>query len=114
MIHWEASMQTFEASAEKLELEPQFADFYRRALMMLVESDIPFLVGGAYGFACYTGIHRHTKDLDVFVRPADVDRSLKLFAAADYFTEYTIPHWLAKAFSGDMFVDFIYSSENGI
>ena len=31
---------------------------------------MPFLVGGAYAFARYTGIERHTKDFDVFVRAA--------------------------------------------
>ena len=30
--------------------------------------EVPFLVGGAYAFAHYTGIVRHTKDLDLFVR----------------------------------------------
>jgi hypothetical protein len=33
---------------------------------------IPFLVGEGYALAAYTGIARATKDLDLFVLPADV------------------------------------------
>ena len=40
----------------------------------------PFLVGGAYAFARYTGIERFTKDFDVFVRPEDLDRLLGVLA----------------------------------
>ena len=45
------------------------------------EAELPFLVGGAYAYARYTGIDRHTKDFDVFVRPRDFDRALEAFAA---------------------------------
>ena len=41
--------------------------FYRRALAILNDAGIPHLVGGAYAFARYTGIERHTKDFDVFI-----------------------------------------------
>jgi len=39
------------------------------------------MVGGAYAFARYTGIVRHTKDFDVFLRPADRDRAEELVTA---------------------------------
>src|SRR5258708_25489995 len=51
--------------------------FYRDALHVLGESGVPFLVGGAYALQCYTGIQRHTKDFDVFVRPADCQLALR-------------------------------------
>lgn len=50
--------------------------FYRKAIRILNQADVPFLVGGAYALAKYTGVVRHTKDLDVFVRAADVGRTL--------------------------------------
>ena len=45
--------------------------FYQDALRILREADIPHLVGGAHAFARYTGIGRHTKDFDVFIRRED-------------------------------------------
>ena len=41
--------------------------FYRQALLALQTAQVPFLVGGAYALAHYTGITRHTKDIDIFV-----------------------------------------------
>lgn len=62
----------------------------------------------------YTGIVRHTKDLDVFVRASDRDRALETLAEGGYRTEITWPHFLGKALCGDAFVDVIYSSANGL
>ncbi|HEY9650516.1 MAG TPA: hypothetical protein V6C95_07625, partial [Coleofasciculaceae cyanobacterium] len=55
-------------------LDPQIRAFYCHVLKTLQASEIPFLVGGTYAFERYTGIVRHTKDLDIFVRPRDCDR----------------------------------------
>jgi hypothetical protein len=95
-------------------LTPEALAFYRRALHLLEDSGIPFLVGGAYALQHYTGIVRHTKDFDVFVRPTDCRRVLDTFAAAGYRTELTFPHWLGKVYGGDDFVDVIFSSGNGV
>jgi hypothetical protein len=78
------------------------------------ESGVPFLVGGAYALGRYTGIYRHTKDLDLFVRPTDADRTLHVLARAGYLTQRTFPHWLGKAFFADDFIDVISSSGNGL
>lgn len=88
--------------------------FYRDALEILTHAGTPFLVGGAFALQPYTGLVRDTKDFDIFVRPEDRDRVLERFAARGYSTEVTFEHWLAKAYCGDMFVDVIYSSGNGI
>ena len=37
-------------------------EFYLRAMRLLDEAGIEFLVGGAYAFERYTGIARHTKE----------------------------------------------------
>src|SRR5215831_2986459 len=95
------------------ELDPRIREFYQRSLRLMAGSDIPFLLGGAYALAHYTGIVRHTKDLDLFVRPADARRALEVFARAGYRTELTFPHWLAKAFHGNDFIDVIFNSGNG-
>jgi hypothetical protein len=89
-------------------------DFYRDAHLILNRSSIPFLLGGAYALAFYTGIKRFTKDLDIFVRAQDCARILEIFAAAGYRVEQAFPHWLGKVFCGDNFIDVIFSSGNGV
>jgi len=96
------------------ELEPRTSRFYINALAVLAEAEVPYLLGGAYALAHYTGIARHTKDLDLFVRPADAPRALDVLSHTGYRTEMTFPHWLGKAFSGDDFVDVIFCSGNGL
>ena len=81
---------------------------------LMEEGGLPFLVGGAYAFARYTGIERHTKDFDVFIRREDFGKAEELFKKAGYKTELTFPHWLGKAFKGDDFVDLIFSAGNAV
>lgn len=95
-------------------LPSETADFYRRAMLVLREADIPFLVGGAYAYACYTGVVRHTKDFDVFLRQSDVQRALDVLREAGYETDLTFPHWLGKAHHGKESIDLIYGSGNGL
>jgi hypothetical protein len=102
----------FSPSVEDLSLETQ--GFYRCAVQVLDGAGVPFLVGGAYALVHYTGIVRHTKDFDVFVRPQHCRQALDAFARAGYRTELTFEHWLGKAFHGQDFVDVIFSSGNGV
>lgn len=87
---------------------------YRKQLITLARSEIPFLVGGARAIEAYVGIARSTKDLDVFVLPEDMPRVLDLFAAAGYRTLVVARHWLSKVFSDDGVTDIIFNSGNGI
>jgi hypothetical protein len=96
------------------ELDPQTRAFYRQALDALRQADVPFLVGGAYALNHYTGIVRHTKDFDLFIRRGDVPRVLAALAGIGCRTEVTFEHWLGKAFKGDDFVDVIFNSGNGL
>jgi hypothetical protein len=88
--------------------------FYLAALDLLEAHRLPFLVGGSFAYARYTGIDRETKDLDIFVRPDDLPRTLAAFEAAGYRTEIPYPHWLAKVWQGEHVLDVIYSSGNGL
>ncbi len=90
------------------------AAFYHDALIRLSQSDVPFLVGGAFALGHYTGIERRTKDLDLFLRAADVDAALDLFRRAGYDADLPFPHWLGKVRSGACYVDLIFSSGNGV
>ncbi|TWO70335.1 nucleotidyltransferase family protein [Caenimonas sedimenti] len=96
------------------EVAPDTAAFYRRALRLLVDADIPFLVGGAFAHACFTGIRRSTKDLDLFIRREDYERVAALARAEGWEAELTYPHWLAKVYAGADFIDLIFNSGNGL
>jgi hypothetical protein len=90
------------------------AAFYRAMLQTLSAARVPFLVGGAYALARYTGIERHTKDFDVFVRASEVEAAMVALSEAGATTELTFPHWLGKAWCGEDFIDIIFSSGNGL
>src|SRR5689334_16850164 len=88
--------------------------FYRHAMTLLEDNNLPLMVGGAYAFRQYTGIERQTKDLDLFVRPVDCRRALRIPSEAGYRTEVTAAHWLGKAFHKTYFIDLILGFANGI
>src|SRR5690349_13625221 len=94
--------------------DPKAVQCYQTALRTMQDVGIEFLVGGAYAFARVSGIARHTKDLDLFLRGRDRDAALAALEAAGYRPEVTYSHWLAKAFCDGFFIDLIYGSGNGI
>src|SRR5512140_3451369 len=104
----------FMASAAADVLEDEARDFYRAALGELDRNNVGYLVGGAYAFARYTGIERHTKDFDIFIRREDFGRAAEVLSNAGYQAELTFPHWLGKAFQADDFIDLIFSAGNGV
>jgi hypothetical protein len=95
-------------------VETPTREFYREAMEFLAKANVPFLVGGAFAFVHQAGIDRSTKDLDIFVRPADVQRLLRASGEAGYEADLFYSHWLAKIRSPSGFVDVIFSSGNGV
>ncbi len=85
-----------------------------RAIEVLQAEGVPFVVGGAYAYCTYTGIYRDTKDLDLFPRKRDALRALEILAKDGWRTERADETWIYKAFKGEYFVDFIFSSGNGV
>jgi hypothetical protein len=102
------------AAIENTVLSEHSIRFYRHALSILKDAGVRHLVGGAYAYARYTGIERHTKDFDVFISRGDFRRAAWSFQKAGYKTELTFPHWLGKAWKGEDFVDLIFSAGNGV
>jgi len=104
------------ASAAATVIDPKARDFYVRALTKLDEAKVPYLVGGAYAFARYTGIERHTKDFDIFIKRSDFERAADVLSRAGYKSELTFPHWIGKAYDnkGDDFIDLIFSAGNAV
>lgn len=96
--------------------EPGFATaaFYRHVLETLHASAIPFLVGGAYALHRYTGVNRHTRDLDIFIRRRDLQQVSDALRQVGYTTELPFPHWLAKVHANGVYIDLIFSSGNAV
>jgi hypothetical protein len=91
------------------------AGLYAPVLRALLDAGCPFLVGGAYALAYQTGeMPRPVKDLDLMVRARDLERVLAGIRRAGWSTSLAHPHWLAKAYRGDDYIDVIFASGNGI
>jgi len=84
------------------------------ALKKLLDTGIPFLVGGAFAFSHYAHVPRETKDIDIFVKPEDLARVLDTFEKLGYETCTPFPHWLGKIHRGEHFMDVIFGSGNGV
>jgi hypothetical protein len=89
-------------------------EVYKRALEALNAAGVPFVVAGAYAIYEHTGIYRKTKDLDLFFEPSGVVAAARALRSAGFVTRLEDEHWLAKATSGEYFVDLIYGMGNGI
>jgi hypothetical protein len=96
------------------ELDEAARAFYVRTVRLLSDAGVPFLVGGAYALNQYTGIERHTKDFDLFVRREHYGDVMTALGAAGIETELTFPHWLGKASCEHGCIDVIFSSGNGL
>jgi hypothetical protein len=95
-------------------LDPVAKRFYQQGLRALLAARLPFLVGGAYALERHTGVVRHTKDFDIFVRPKHVHRALRVFRGAGFHTDLPFPHWIGKVFHSEYFIDVIFNSGNGL
>jgi hypothetical protein len=89
-------------------------EVYRRALEALNAANIPYIVAGAYAIYEHTGIYRKTKDLDLFFEPSSVVPAARALRDAGFVTRLEDEHWLAKATSGEYFIDLIYGMGNAI
>jgi hypothetical protein len=90
--------------------EQPFADIehaLKRAAAALREADVPFLLGGSLASWARGGPEtRH--DLDLMIKPDDVERALAALADAGMRPERPPEEWLVKAWDGDTLVDLIY------
>ncbi|HVL78948.1 MAG TPA: nucleotidyltransferase [Sphingomicrobium sp.] len=83
--------------------------FYSDCVRTMAESGIPFLLSGTYALACYTGITRPTKDVDVFATAGDSLRMLSYFKQLGYDVQIVDERWLARIVKGELFVDIIFN-----
>lgn len=88
-------------------------DFYVEVLKLIDATGVPYMVGGAVALREYTGIYRDTKDIDLFCKPSDYTKILRVLIKNGWESEITDPRWLAKAFHNDFLVDLIFSTASG-
>jgi len=114
-VHAELQRQKGDGFArdQEVRLEPDQVKVYSEAVRLLNQSGIPYVLSGAFALHAYTGLWRNTKDLDVFIRPQDVDKALAAFSKAGYQTEILEAHWLSKAHRPPYFIDLIFGMANG-
>jgi hypothetical protein len=96
----------------RLVVAPDEKRAFTRALVALNSSRIPYVVSGAFATHFYTGLWRYTKDLDIFVMPADAPDTLQVLASEKFHTSIEDEHWLGKAFMGEALVDIIWGAGN--
>ena len=76
--------------------------FYRAVLEFLNEGGFHYLVGGGHALEQYAGALRVSKDLDLFVRRADLSSLLEWLSDKGFLTELSFPHWLAKVLAAEI------------
>jgi len=90
--------------------ESSFAEIeatLKRTAAALREADVPFLLGGSLASWARGGPQsRH--DLDLMIKPEDVDRALDALREAGMRAEDPPEEWLVKAWDGDVLVDLIF------
>jgi hypothetical protein len=89
-------------------------EIYARATRVLSQAGVPFLVGGGFAVAQYTPIDRNAKDFDIFMRPQHLRAAFSVLKREGFRVVLPYPHWLGKALIGDVFIDVIFSSGNGV
>jgi predicted nucleotidyltransferase len=79
----------------------------KRAAAALRGANVPFLLGGSLA-SWARGGPESQHDLDLMIRPRDVDRALDALREAGMRPERPPEDWLVKAWDGDTLVDLVF------
>jgi predicted nucleotidyltransferase len=79
----------------------------KKSAAALREADVPFLLGGSLASWARGGPETQ-HDLDLMLRPADVERAVEALKDAGMRFEDPPEEWLVKAYDGDILVDLIF------
>ena len=89
---------------------------HQRVVEFLRQREIRFAVGGGLAFSAYAGRWRNTKDLDLFILPADRDAAIQAVTEAgfaDYFDQLPYdPAWIYRGYNDGHIVDLIWAMAN--
>jgi predicted nucleotidyltransferase len=94
------------------DISPEGADIIGRWLTLLNETEVDYVVAGAFAMHAHTGIWRDTKDFDVFVAPRDLKKVLDRLAQAYFNPDIRDTCWLAKVESTPYNFDIIFGFRN--
>jgi hypothetical protein len=75
--------------------------------VLLKEAGIPFAVGGSYGVYARGGPPSE-HDVDVMIRPADIERAVRLLTEHGFRAVDPPEDWLVKVYDSDRLVDLIH------
>jgi hypothetical protein len=89
---------------------------YREAIAAARTTGLPFMLGGGFALAAYTGRWRNTKDIDLYIMPEHRDAFVDALTAAgfgDYYDELPYDRgWIYRSVRGGVIVDIIWSMAN--
>jgi len=89
---------------------------YRRAIHSLRRAGLPFLLGGGFALATYTGRWRDTKDIDFYIYPKDRDAAVAALARAGFRDLFPrLPYdrkWIYRSTCSGVIVDIIWAMAN--
>jgi hypothetical protein len=101
-----------ETSSAPLRIPPQQQILFREILSLLESRHISYAVAGAFALQAHTGIHRDTKDLDLFLTADVAPVALKILQEEGFHCEVCDPVWLFKVHRDGFFVDLITAMSN--
>jgi hypothetical protein len=89
---------------------------YLAAIRAVEDAGVPFAVGGGMAYGCYVHRPRYTKDLDLFLRPADRERAIEAVHRAgfeDYYERQPYErHWIFRGHRDGLILDLIWEMAN--
>lgn len=89
---------------------------YRAAIEAARNAGLPFLLGGGFSLAVYTGRWRNTKDIDFYILPRDREAMIAALSGigfVDYFERQSYdPGWIYRSMRDGIIVDVIWSMAN--
>jgi hypothetical protein len=89
---------------------------YRAAIRAVQATGMPFMLGGGFALAAFTGRWRDTKDIDFYIRSEHRDVVTSALAQAgfeDYFRRLPYDRkWIYRSIRSNVIVDIIWSMAN--
>ena len=89
---------------------------YRDAIAAARTTGLPFMLGGGFALAAYTGRWRNTKDIDFYVLPNQRQEFIDAITGAgfsDYYHQMAYDRgWIYRGFRDGTIVDLIWSMAN--
>src|ERR1041385_5422288 len=91
-------------------------EVYRAAIKTLLAAEIPFMLGGGFALATFTGRWRDTKDIDFYIHAYDAQAAVAALTRAgfaDYYAQRAYDRkWIYRSTRSGVIVDIIWSMAN--